>query len=80
MIIKATIELTELQVREFIVGALARENITIDPTDICFKVEKKTHGDPRDSWETFEFSGLSIRNVPLGRTDTWNGIMPGRDC
>lgn len=65
MKLTATIELNKIQVLELITQALAKEGVEISHQDIHFIIEAKEHGNQRDNWTTYEFTGIKISNVPM---------------
>ena len=63
----ATIELDEIQVLELITKALGIEGFNISHQDIEFKIQEVELGDQRNSWKTYEFTGVKIKNIQIGK-------------
>lgn len=62
----ATIELDKIQVLEIITKALETNGFNISHQDIEFKIQEVERGDQRDSWKTYEFTGVKIKNIQIG--------------
>ena len=68
MVMNATITLTELQIREILVEYLQREGMMgASHQDISFNVEYVKLSPERDSTGTHKFTGVTIRNIKVGR-------------
>lgn len=67
MIVKATITLTELQLREILVEYLQKEGIGfVSHQDISFNIEYVKKSADKDSCGTYEFTGVTVRNLKVG--------------
>lgn len=62
----ATIELDKIQVLELITKALETNGFKISHQDIEFKIQEVELGNQRDSWKSYEFTGVKIKNIQLG--------------
>ena len=69
MIMNATITLTEIQLREIITNYLQKEEgiIGIGHTDLSFNVEYVKTGPEQDAVGTHKLTGVTVRNVRVGR-------------
>jgi hypothetical protein len=68
MVMNATITITELQLREILVDYLQREGMTdVSHQDIRFNVEYVQKSPQRDANGVYEFTGVTVRNVKVGR-------------
>lgn len=69
MIMNATITLTETQLREILTNYLQKEEgiIGIGPADLFFNVEYVKTGPEQDAAGTHKLTGVTVKNVRLGR-------------
>ena len=66
MIMTATIQLTPLQLREIITQYCNNNGVKgVSHQDIDFIVQPVEKGDQRDSWTTYDLTGITIKNVKI---------------
>lgn len=66
MIMTATIQLTPLQLKEIITQYCENNGVKgVSHQDIDFIVQAVEQGDQRDSWTTYDLTGITIKNVKI---------------
>jgi hypothetical protein len=68
MVMNATVTLTDIQLREILVRYFQEEGLgSISHQDINFNVEYVKTSPERDATGTHKFTGVTVRNVKVGR-------------